>query len=383
MSLAAGERFDWYVIEELLGEGGMARVYRARDPRLHRRVALKVLRADASAGPEGAAAGATLVLREARAAAALDHPNAISVFDVGEADGQLFMAMELVVGKSLRAYVGDTTTPWQTKLRWLVDAARALGAAHKRGLLHRDIKPENVMVRDDGVIKVLDFGIAKPLVVDDPRAPHVPGDIAGTPSYLSPEQLRGEAVDCRADEFAWGVTAYELLTGRLPWPRGADGFQLVRAILERLPEPPSKRVLALPSIVDATIMKALAKSAAQRFDSMENVVTALEGIGAIGRQSWAEIPMEATTKTEPAPPFPPSQGGAQEGGRTMVSPLGPRPRGPVLRRAAAAALFAVGAAVVTALVAARMSRLQDLPAETGPCAADGGAAACDGAPPAD
>src|SRR5579871_6403990 len=130
MSLSPGERFDRYVIEELLGEGGMARVYRAHDPRLSRRVALKVLRVDESDEPESAPDASVRVMREARAAAALDHPNAVSVFDVGEADGQLFISMELVVGKSLRAFVDDVTVRWETKLRWMVDAARALGAAH-------------------------------------------------------------------------------------------------------------------------------------------------------------------------------------------------------------------------------------------------------------
>ena len=152
MSLSPGDRFDRYLIEELLGEGGMAQVYRAHDPRLNRRVALKVLRLDSSREPESTADASSRVLREARAAAALDHPNAVSVFDVGEADGQLFISMELVVGKSLRAYVNDVTVRWETKVRWMVDAARALGAAHDRGLVHRDVKPENVMVRNDGVV---------------------------------------------------------------------------------------------------------------------------------------------------------------------------------------------------------------------------------------
>src|ERR1700689_2641478 len=224
MSLAPGDRFDRYDIEELLGEGGMAEVYRAHDPRLHRRVALKVLRSDPSREPESAADAGARGLREARAAAALEHPNAVSVFDVGEANGQLFIAMELVVGKSLRAYVGDANVPWETKLRWMVDAARALGASHERGLVHRDVKPENVMVRSDGVVKVLDFGIAKRVIVDvqgagspdDGSTQSIQGGIIGTPWYLSPEQIRGDAADGRAAQFAWGVTTYEPLTGVLP-----------------------------------------------------------------------------------------------------------------------------------------------------------------------
>ena len=309
MELSRGDKFDRYVIEELLGEGGMARVYRAHDPRLHRRVALKVLRLDSSFDPDGAQNALARVMREARAAAALDHPNAVSVFDVGEADGQLFIAMELVVGKNLRAYVSDPGVRWETKIRWLVDAARALGAAHERGLVHRDVKPENVMVRTDGVVKVLDFGIAKRLRVDisagapdESRTGSVQGGLVGTPMYLSPEQLRGEPVDGRGDQFAWGVMTYELLTGILPWPRGVSGFQLVLAILDKTPDPPSRYVSTLPSIVDATIMKTLSKSPAQRFEAMEFVVNALEGFTTSSRRSWAEVQLVATTKTDPAPP---------------------------------------------------------------------------------
>jgi serine/threonine-protein kinase len=315
MSLSPGDRFDRYLIEELLGEGGMAQVYRAHDPRLNRRVALKVLRLDSSREPESTADASSRVLREARAAAALDHPNAVSVFDVGEADGQLFISMELVVGKSLRAYVNDVTVRWETKVRWMVDAARALGAAHDRGLVHRDVKPENVMVRNDGVVKVLDFGIAKRIRVDlhptatleDQRTQSITqsmqGTIVGTPWYLSPEQLRGEPVDGRADQFAWGVTTYELLTGRLPWPKGVGGFQLVLAILNRAPEPPSKLLPALPSIVEAALMKTLAKAPSQRFDAMESVVVALEGIAVSSQRSWAAIQIAASAKTDPAPPM--------------------------------------------------------------------------------
>ena len=313
MELARGDPFDRYRIEELLGEGGMARVYRAHDPRLHRRVALKVMRVDSTFDPDGAADASARVLREARSAAALDHPNVVSIFDVGEADGQLFIAMELVVGKSLRAYVGDLQVKWEAKIRWLVDAARALGAAHERGVVHRDMKPENVMVRTDGLAKVLDFGIAKRVRVDvqstafveETRGGSVPGGLVGTPFYLSPEQLRGEPLDGRSDQFAWGVMAYELLTGDLPWPRAVDGLKLVLAILGQTPESPSRLVPVLPSIVDATIMKALSKTPAQRFDTMDALVAGLEVFTTSSRRSWADLQHVETTKTDPAPPLEP------------------------------------------------------------------------------
>lgn len=366
MSFCAGDRFDRYVIEELLGEGGMAQVYRARDPRLHRRVALKILRVRGGAEPETADGAADLALREARASAALDHPNAVAIFDVGKAEGQLFIAMELVSGKSLRSFVSEPGIPWDTKLRWMVDAARALGAAHDRGLVHRDVKPENIMVRDDGVVKVLDFGIAKRTAIDislagtadEPLTQSVAGGIVGTPWYLSPEQLKGDVVDGRADQFAWAVTTYELLTGQLPWPKGVDGFQLVLAILNATPPPPSTLIADLPAIADAALMKALAKIPAQRFDAMESLVTALEGLCSPSRRSWADVQTVAMTKTDPAPAMTPAQAlvvtpsQSTDGAATLVNP-GPAPRRWPARPAAVVAMAMAGAAIV-GLASARL-----------------------------
>src|SRR5262249_52301861 len=158
----------------------------------------------------------------------LEHPNAVSIYDLGDIDGTPFIAMEYVPGRGLSAYVGDSTTPWPLKLRWLVDVASALAAAHAVGLVHRDLKPENVMVREDGRVKVLDFGIARRATTDGgcaygataPRAA-VPtltgkGVIIGTLQYMPPEQLAGKPLDGRADQFAWGVMAYEVLCGTPP-----------------------------------------------------------------------------------------------------------------------------------------------------------------------
>src|SRR3954447_24383598 len=154
--LKSGDAFERYTIEALIGQGGMGHVYRAYDPRLGRRVALKVI--SESSAP--AASNARLV-REARAAAAFDHPNAVAIFDVGELEGAPYIVMELVEGRTLRRAAGDVLSPLPTRLAQLSGVARALAAAHHRGLVHRDIKPENVMVRDDGKVKVLDFGIAR------------------------------------------------------------------------------------------------------------------------------------------------------------------------------------------------------------------------------
>src|SRR5438552_777885 len=206
MPLSPGETFDRYTIEALLGEGGMGTVYRAWDPRLHRRVALKVLRTDRPADQENATDAGARMVREARAAAALEQANCVAIFDVGEHAGTRFIAMEYIDGAPLRRFVGDTSLPVEQRVRWLVDIARALSAAHKRGLIHRDVKPENVMVRNDGAIKVLDFGIAKRALIDAtgtgaaPRSPRdlaaaldhamaetAAGTVSGTPQYMAPE----------------------------------------------------------------------------------------------------------------------------------------------------------------------------------------------------
>jgi len=252
-----GARFDRYRIEAKLGEGGMGRVYRAFDERLQRRVALKILHPapDGSANDSHASQGAAQLLREARAAAALDHPNAIAIFDVGTAmDGEAalpFIAMELIEGRSLRSFIGELEPSVGDRLRWLLDVARAVAAAHRRGLVHRDIKPENVMIRDeDGVVKVLDFGIARRAKVDATAAtsPGLSGTltgagvVVGTPLYMAPEQMRGEAVDGHADQFSWAVLAYELLSGRLPWDRNAESFVVISQILTR--DAPPLRAIA-------------------------------------------------------------------------------------------------------------------------------------------
>ena len=296
MEFEKGERVGRYVIDVLLGAGGMGRVYRAHDTLLGRRVALKVLRRRGSATAGGLAAGAASpkgdgedsegaarLMREARAAAALDHPNVVSIFDVGTADSTPYIAMELVNGKSLRAYIGKGGVPIDERVGWLVDVARALAAAHARGLVHRDVKPENVMIRDDGVVKVLDFGIAKrhasQATADSdtevaPLAITARGVAMGTPLYMAPEQLRQQPLDGRCDQFAWGVVAYELLAGTLPWG-STDALRLVSDILSIEPAPLDEIVRDVPANVAATIRRALSKDQSGRFASMDEVVRAL------------------------------------------------------------------------------------------------------------
>jgi serine/threonine-protein kinase len=227
-----GDSVDRYVIEAVIGEGGMGRVYRALDPRLGRRVALKVLLAEGT--DKVRADAAARMMREARAAAAFNHPNVVAIHDVGEVDGSPYITMELVNGQTLRALLREPASSDAKKLSWLLDVARGLAAAHRAGLVHRDIKPDNVMVTSDGVVKILDFGIARRADSESPdvdidaptAAAHLPsltaeGHMVGTPQYMAPEQLRGEPLDGRCDQFAWGVMAWELFTGRSPWAAAA------------------------------------------------------------------------------------------------------------------------------------------------------------------
>ena len=277
-----------YRIEGLLGRGGMGRVYRAVDEQLGRAVALKVLAVarDGSVPPEEAA---RRMLREARSAAAFSHANAVAVFDVGEFEGAPFIAMELVRGRTLRETIGDTTVGVRERLRWLGDVARALAAAHRAGLVHRDVKPDNVIVGDDGVVKLLDFGIARrlPGPINPAAATErdgtitVEGTLVGTPAYMAPEQLRGEKVDGRADQFAWAVMAFELLAGTKPWPT-ANAAELIAAVLSK-PAPPLV-VAGVPAHVTAAIARALAKPPGDCFVSMDALIAALDDGGASARE---------------------------------------------------------------------------------------------------
>ncbi len=271
----------------------MGRVYRAFDNRLERWVAIKVLQPREGEGQDAVA----MALREARAAAAIAHPNATSIYDADERDGLAYIVMELVRGTSLRAIILDPSIrPLATRVRWLIDAAGALNAAHRVGVVHRDIKPENVMVREDGIIKVLDFGIARRIERLDPERPSYSqmyeaaqsgvSYLAGTPAYMSPEQVRGDDLDARADQFGWGVLAYELLTGRLPWTVSENFMGYVRSVLTEEPAPPSRHTTDMPAEIDRIVLRALSKDRANRFESMSS---AAQGLMPFARPSIAMV----------------------------------------------------------------------------------------------
>ncbi|HEY2510800.1 MAG TPA: protein kinase, partial [Polyangiaceae bacterium] len=335
---------DRYAIDALLGEGGMGRVYRAIDPRLGRRVALKVLLAQGGNDRARAVARARM-MREARAAAAFNHPNVVAVYDVGEFEGNPFIAMELVSGTTMRDAFQDAYLPQAQKLAWLLDVARGLGAAHRAQLVHRDVKPENVMITNEGVVKILDFGIARasePDAAVDPVAPTFAtytarGVAVGTPQYMPPEQLNGEELDGRADQFAWGVMAWEAIAGVSPWG-GKSGAQLITAVLSA-PVRPLTEVLpnADPRLSNA-IARALKKNREERFPSMEALIAAIEG-----ESQRAPSPASSQGRLRDPPP-------TQDTGRALVHATKESATPDRVRRRRRWAMGAGGLAGVTAAI---------------------------------
>ena len=305
-----GDAFGRYTIESDLGQGGMGRVYVARDPVLERRVALKVLRPDERDDEAARKEANARLFREARAAAKLDHPNVVAVYDMGEIEGTPYLAMELVKGKTLREAAADPSVPVERKLGWLTGAARALAAAHRAGIVHRDVKPENVMVRDDGVVKVLDFGIARRVRgAVDPQGSTASAGLptltregvsVGTPLYMTPEQIHGDEVDGRSDQFAWAVMAHEVLAGTVPWKSKNDVLGLAASILTQPAPRLRPKVKEVTAEVDDVIARCLSKSPAERFASMDEVIAALQGAVAsspTGTLPAAEAPSVAVSPT--------------------------------------------------------------------------------------
>jgi ABC-type branched-subunit amino acid transport system substrate-binding protein len=276
-----------YELLRLIGHGGMGYVYCATDTLLHRKVALKLLRAPT--GPNGGselAASIARMLREARAAAALEHPNIVTIYDVGEVTlggkPSCFIAMELVEGTPLRDYIGQVDLPLATRVAWLTDIARALAFAHGRGIIHRDVKPDNVMIREDGVAKVLDFGLARRAAEVASRADHayptltMESQVVGTPGYMAPEQMDGAILDGRADQFSWGVVAYELLVGQLPWA-WHDSIRVMANVLKHEATPMLTTLdPTLSPGLAAIVHRAIARDRTHRYESMDAVLDALD-----------------------------------------------------------------------------------------------------------
>lgn len=280
-------------VEAKIGEGGMGVVYRAYDELLHRDVALKVVNKSAELD---ASAGQNL-LREARASSSLSHPNICTIHEVGETDGELYIVMELVEGKSLRELCGDAGLPPESVLRYGVQLAAALARAHDRGIVHRDLKSTNIVITPEGLLKVLDFGLAKRVgsgVFDSPTMTFATiqgaSSVSGTLPYMAPEILRGESPDHRADLWALGVVLYEAAAGRLPF-EGRTGFEISSAIMREVPAPLGPPVS--PGLW-AIIQRCLAKEPAQRYQRASEIQAALEAV-----QSGAIVVANATADVSP------------------------------------------------------------------------------------
>jgi hypothetical protein len=270
--LAAGRRLGPYEIEELLGMGGMGTVYRARDARLGRRVAVKVL-ADADAG-----ASALRFEREARAVASLSHPNLLSLFDYGHSDGMAYAVTELLQGESLRERLRRGRLPFAEALSVGRQIATGLAAAHAQGVVHRDLKPENVFLCADATVKILDFGLAKltsPLAHSAGSSLTQAGMLMGTVGYMAPEQVRGQNVDARADVFAFGVTLHEMLVGRRPFDRDTPAETLAAVLRD---EPALANGVAIPAPIIRLLHRCLAKAPDARFASGQELLLAFEEI---------------------------------------------------------------------------------------------------------
>ena len=282
MSLAAGTRLGPYEIQSLLGSGGMGEVYRARDTRLGRAVAVKVLPEDASRD-EGR-------LRrfeaEARAVSALNHPNLLIVFDVGAHEGKSYLVSELLEGDTLRSVLLAGPPPWRAVLDYAAQIARGLAAAHDQNLVHRDLKPENLFVTRDGRVKILDFGLAKLRPTLDPTgrdsrietasAVTGPGAVVGTVGYMSPEQVYGQPVDPRSDLFSFGAVLYEMLTGRRAFRRDSVVETMNAILKEEPPEVESADQRPLPPALERIVRRCLEKTPERRFRSAHDLAFALE-----------------------------------------------------------------------------------------------------------
>ena len=294
MSLATGSRLGPYEILSSLGAGGMGEVYRARDAKLARDVAIKVLPERVAGDPETLAR----FEREARAVAAISHPNILSIHDFGKEGSVTYAVTELLEGETLRTALAGGPLPARRATDYAIQMARGLAAAHEKGIVHRDVKPDNVFVTRDGRVKVLDFGLARPSAAmtspEDTRSPTVtshtePGAVLGTVGYMSPEQVKGQALDARSDIFSFGAVLYEMLTGRRAF-QGGSNAETMAAILQSDPPEPQGSGKALPPGLDRVLRRCLEKRPEQRFQSISDLAFALESAstGSVASPAEAE-----------------------------------------------------------------------------------------------
>jgi serine/threonine protein kinase len=296
MALSPGDRLGPYEILSPLGAGGMGEVYKARDTRLDRTVAVKVLpkyiadREDLRARFE----------REARAVASLKHPHICVLYDIGKQDGIDFMVLEHLEGETLAARVSKGPLPLDQVLKYATQIADALDRAHRSNVNHRDVKPANIMITRDGV-KVLDFGLAKtaPRVAGSDDVTRMPdaltgeGTILGTPQYMAPEQYEGIEADSRSDIFAFGCVVYEMVTGKRCF-EGKTRASLIAAVLGGEPVPMSSLQPVTPAALERLVKRCIEKDPEDRYQSMRDVVLDLRSIGGGGSE-----PLSAPSRSRP------------------------------------------------------------------------------------
>ena len=303
MSVAMSTRFGPYEIPDKIGSGGMGDVYRAKDTRLERDVAIKVMNESLVQDPQALAR----FQREARAVAALSHPNIMAIYDVGSHEGRTFAVMELLEGQTLSARLRQASLDWRTSLNIAIAIADGLDGAHARGVIHRDLKPDNVFLTSDGRVKIVDFGLAR-LDSNSSSGTSVtevlqtqPGVVMGTISYMSPEQVRGEPTDARSDVFAFGCLAYEMFNGHRAFA-GPTGADTMVAILHEAPlafEPAADR----PAELETIVLRCLEKSPAKRYASGRELAAALKSATSdTGRASALRTAVhQETVASESAP----------------------------------------------------------------------------------
>jgi serine/threonine protein kinase len=280
MALSSGTKLGPYEIQSLIGAGGMGEVYRAHDSRLDRTVAIKVLPPSYSADRDRLQRFA----QEARAAAALNHPNILSIFDIGDNHGSPYVVSELLEGETLREALKRGRISIRKATDYALQVARGLAAAHDKGIIHRDLKPENLFITNDGRIKILDFGLAKLIRAESGResgdAPTIqaatePGVVMGTVGYMSPEQVRGKEADARSDIFSFGAILYEMISGKRAF-QGETAADTMSAILKEEPPELAEAVGNIPPALERIVRHCLEKSPAQRFHAISDVAFGLE-----------------------------------------------------------------------------------------------------------
>ena len=281
--LSPGARIGPYEVISLIGEGGMGEVYRGRDPRLGREIAIKVLAKDASQDAEATGR----LEREARAIAALSHPNIVAVYDVGHENGTFFLVTELLEGKTLRESIRQSAMSWRRAVEIGAEVAEGLAAAHAKSIVHRDLKPENIFLTADGRVKILDFGLAQtdPILTqrDEASIPTTkwfqtdPGTVIGTLGYMSPEQLRGEPVDPSADLFSLGCILYEMVTAKRPFHRESGAATIAAILKDDLPTQDLE--VAVPIEFQRIIEGCVEKIPSSRFQSARDLALTLRAIG--------------------------------------------------------------------------------------------------------